>query len=184
MKTVVLLADGFEEVEALTPIDFLRRADIEVILAGVTGRDVVGSHDVRLNTDITLDDLSGEFESVIAPGGMPGAENLAASGQTVDLIRKVFREGGLVASICAAPALVLFKAGVLEGRDFTCHPAFVSRVTAGNNRQTRVCRDGNLITAAGVGMAAEFAIEIIDYLLGKEKAEEMYKKTFQLYPRE
>ena len=112
-RAVVLLADGFEEVEAITQIDFLRRAGIEVVVAGVTGRDVVGGHDVRVNTDITVDEFSGSFDAMVIPGGATGAANIAADEDAMRLIRRAFDEGRLVAAICASPGVVLGANGLL-----------------------------------------------------------------------
>ena len=102
-RAVVLLADGFEEVEAITQVDFLRRAGIEVVVAGVTGRDVVGGHDVRVNTDITVDEFGGSFDALVIPGGATGAANIAADEDAMRLVRRAFDESKLVATICASP---------------------------------------------------------------------------------
>jgi protein deglycase len=183
MKALLFLADGFEEVEAVTPIDFLRRVDIDVVVAGVTGRDVVGSHNIRINTDAVIDEISAaaDFDAVVVPGGMPGAENLTASQTVLDIVRRHFEEGKLIAAICAAPAVVLSEAGVLDGRKFTCYPGFEKRTSTGTFVEDRVCTDGNLITARGAGVAAEFSIAVIGYLLGTARAEELYTSTLQNY---
>jgi len=175
----LLLAPGFEEVEAVTPADFLRRAGIDVRLVGVGGRLVEGSHGIRLEADLTLEELAEEPEGVILPGGMPGAANLAASPAAVELIRRVHSQGRLVAAICAAPAVVLEPAGVLAGKRATCFPGFEERFTTARFSASRVVVDGNLITSRGPGTAAEFAVKLIEHIAGREKAQEVHRRTLQ-----
>ena len=177
----VLLAEGFEEVEAVTPIDFLRRAGIEVITAGITGKKVTGSHGIPVVADATVDDLSPEsLSGVILPGVMPGSVNLHASEKVGSLVRQIHESGRLVAAICAAPARVLAPLGLLSGRKATCAPgeegAFGADVRFS---EERVVRDGEIITSRGAGTAAEFAEEIIRYVSGAEKAREVHLRTVQ-----
>jgi 4-methyl-5(b-hydroxyethyl)-thiazole monophosphate biosynthesis len=164
-RAIVLLADGFEEVEAITQIDFLRRAGIETVVAGVTGRDVVGSHDIRVNTDITVDEWSGTFDAIVIPGGARGAENIAADVPSMTIIRRALQDGKLVAAICAAPGVVLGANGLLGTRRFTSYPGFESLATGGSFVEDRVVVDGNLVTSRGPGTAAEFAEAIVTYLI-------------------
>ena len=170
---VILLADGFEEVEAITPADYLRRAGLDVVLAGVGTRRPTGARGISINTDLILEELSDIPDGIVLPGGMPGAKNLAESDDAARISREVMKEGGLVASICAAPALALGSYGLLEGRIFTCYPGFESHVPEGVFSNRRVVVDGNLITSRGAGTAGEFAIEIIRYLKGDETAEKI-----------
>ncbi len=173
-KAVVLLAEGFEEVEALTPVDYLRRAGIDVQTAGVSGSVVRGGHGMSLQADIELSEFSGPVDCVVVPGGGKGAENLAASPAVVDLIRRQFSSGGLVAAICAAPAVVLHEAcGILAGRTFTGYPGTEARVSGADFRESRVVVDGNLITSRAAGCAGEFAYAIVESLVGTEAAEEL-----------
>lgn len=173
-KVCVLLADGFEEVEGLTPIDYLRRAGLEVRVAGVTGKDVVGGHDIRVDTDITVDELDEEFDAVVVPGGGKGSKSIAADAESVELIRRHFAKGKLVAAICAAPVVVLHKAcKLLMGRRFTCYPGLEAEVQGATFSEERVVVDGNLLTSRGAGSAGEFAVAIVAELLGKEAAEEL-----------
>lgn len=178
-KIAVLLAPGFEEVEAITPIDFLRRAEIETLVVGVGGTSITGAHGITLITDIEVHDLGTGFDGVVIPGGMPGASNLAASEDVSRFITRLFKEGGLVASICASPAVVLSGLNILEGREVTCYPGFENRLKSGNFVEERVVRDGNLITSRGPGTAAEFAVAIIEYLAGQSAAEKVYSSTLQ-----
>ena len=142
MKQVaVLLADGFEEVEAVTPIDFLARAGCEVTIGGVTGENVTGAHGVTIKADVKVSDCQGDFDAVVVPGGMPGASNLAASHDAVALIRKVSESGALVAAICAAPALVLAPNGFLDGKKPTCYPGFETAFKTAHFSEDRVVVD-------------------------------------------
>jgi len=166
----IFLADGFEEVESITPIDYLNRAGIDVTLIGVNSENPIGSHGIKISTDIRIDKLQSLPDGVILPGGMPGATNLAASEKVASITRAVMRNKGLVASICAAPALALGSFGVLKGRRFTCFPGMEKQVSDGLFQNKRVVRDANLITSRAAGTAGEFSIEIIRYLLGDEEA--------------
>lgn len=178
-KAVVLLADGFEEVEAITPIDFLRRAEIDVTVAGVTGRDVVGAHDIRVNTDITVDELIGSFDAVVIPGGKRGAENIASNADAIALIRRQLDAGRLVAAICASPGVVLGGHDLIGDRAYTCYPGFEERVSGGRFSEERVVSDGNLITSRGPGTAAEFAFEVIRALGDPAAADRVHRLTLQ-----
>ncbi|RLW70853.1 MAG: DJ-1 family protein [spirochete symbiont of Stewartia floridana] len=177
VRTAVFLADGFEEVEAVTPIDYLRRADIEVIIAGVGSSAPTGSKGVRINADVEIDELSGELDAVILPGGMPGATNLASSAPVERLCAEMLKSGKLVAAICAAPAVALNRFGLLEQRKFTCYPGYEKQVMAGRFLPERVIVDGNLITSRGPGTAGEFAVEIIRYLTNDQITRNIAKAT-------
>jgi 4-methyl-5(b-hydroxyethyl)-thiazole monophosphate biosynthesis len=177
-KAAVLLADGFEEVEAITPIDYLRRAGIEVTVAGVTGMEIRGGHGIIVGADIPVDQVvSGDLDAVIIPGGMPGAENVAASRGARSLIEEVFASGKLTAAICAAPAVVLDPLGILKGRKATCYPGFEARFTDAAYLPDRIVKDGNVISSCGPGCAADFSFAIIEYLMGQWPADEVKKRT-------
>jgi len=180
-KVVIFLANGFEEVEAITPADYLRRAAVDVVLAGVGTLTPIGARGIRINADINVEELSGVFDGVVLPGGMPGSENLAASEDVAGLCRSVMDNGGLVGSICAAPAVALGTFGLLKGRDYTCYPGFEKRVSDGNFLEKRIVTDGNLITSRGAGTAGEFSIALIRYLAGDMAAESVAKAVL-LYP--
>ncbi len=182
VKAVVLLADGFEEVEAITPVDLLRRAGIQVDVVGVSNRDVIGSHGIRLTTDITLDEMEDSKlpDVIILPGGMPGTTNLASDADVEHLLRRQAQDGRLIAAICAAPVLVLGAKGLLKGRRFTCFPGLESHPHDGKWEDARVVCDGSLITSRGPGSAAEFSIAIIRHFLGNQAAEDVRRTTQQL----
>ena len=179
-RAAVLLSDGFEEVEGLTQVDFLRRSGLDVSVLGVTGTQVTGGHDIRIETDMRIEEASGSFDAVVIPGGMPGAQHVADSKAAASLIKEVFDEGELVAAICAAPAVVLEPLGVLKGKKATCFPGFEGRLESCSFVEQRVVRDGKVITSRGPGTAAEFAVSIIEFLLGKEKAEEVRSQTLTI----
>ncbi len=179
MKTAcVILADGFEEVEALTPIDYLRRSDIEVTTISIMGTDPLGGHGIRIEADLGPEALSRDFDCVIVPGGGKGSENIAKSAEAISLIKRHADAGKLIAAICAAPAIVLHEAcGLISGKRFTCYPGLESRVTGASFHRERVVVDGNLVTARAAGCAGEFAYTIISMLVGQEAADELARKV-------
>lgn len=180
-KIALLLAEGFEEVEAVTPADFLDRAGVEVLITGITGKRIKGAHGITISAEYTLSELPGDIDGVVIPGGMPGSENVAASDPAIDLIKRLNREGKLVAAICAAPAVVLEKAGVLEGKQATCYPGFEKRFTKTAFSNERVVVDGNIVTSRAPGTAAEFALTLVGILAGKEEVEKIYQATLQVF---
>lgn len=174
-RVVVFLAEGFEEVEAVTPIDYLRRSGVEVLVAGIGSLSPVGARGICIQADVQADNLSGEFDGVVLPGGMPGSENLAASVDVARITKRIMLNGGMVAAICAAPAVVLGGFGLLSGRNFTCYPGFERKVREGNFLAERVVVDGNLITSRGAGTAGDFSIALIRHLVGDAEADEIAK---------
>ncbi len=173
-KVIICLADGFEEIEAITPIDLLRRAGVEVIIAGVGDDVITGSRGISIVPDGPIEELKADsYDGILLPGGMPGATNLAASWEVNELIISLLNEGKLIAAICAAPAAVLGKAGLIEGRRATCYPGTEAFAPEATFVKEPVVIDGNLITAQGPGLASDFSFAIIEYLISKEKAEEV-----------
>ncbi len=167
-RVLVPLADGFEEIEAVTVIDLLRRAGIEVTTAGLSPGPVTGSHGIPISPDMTLDaavELS--FDMVALPGGMPGAAHLAADARILDLLRKHADRGGFTAAICAAPS-VLAKAGLLAGRRATSYPGFLTGASAPGIvlDAAPVVVDGTVVTSRGPGTAMDFALALIEQLEG------------------
>ena len=169
----VLLADGFEEIEALTPVDMLRRAGLDVKTVGMNGRVVIGSHGISVICDLTYDEVDTDSVStVIFPGGMPGSLNLDKAEFTDTIIKSVNERGGRLAAICAAP-LVLGRRGLLSGKRATCYPGFENELTGAVVTDAAVVTDGNITTARGMGVALEFAKELVSLICGSEKAEEL-----------
>jgi 4-methyl-5(b-hydroxyethyl)-thiazole monophosphate biosynthesis len=184
-KVIVLMAEGFEEVETVTPITYLRRAGIEVTIAAAgESLAVKGARGVQINADILLETANaGDWDAVVVPGGLKGAENLAASEKAGALLKEMNSAGKLVCSICASPAVVLAPLGLLADRKFTCYPDFEKKVTecaaASGSKwsQERVVEDGNLITSRAAGTAGEFAIAVIEHLLGKDTAKKIAEQV-------
>lgn len=174
-KTVlVVLAEGFEEMEAVAPIDILRRAGVNVTVASVSGAVVKGAHGIAVQADVELADTAGRaFDMIVLPGGIPGANNLAASPLLGEMLKKQRREGRVIAAICAAPAVVLYPLGLLEGRKASCYPSFREDMDAVNRTGDRLTVGDRLITAAGPGVASEFALALVEHLAGKEKSDEL-----------
>lgn len=178
-RVAVLLAEGFEEVEAVTPIDFLRRSGVDVVTAGVASSRVKGSHSITVDADTRIEELPADLDGVILPGGTVGANNLAKSGAVADLVKRMYGEGKLVAAICAAPAKVLAPTGILRGKRATCYPGLETELAGSDFRSDRVVRDGNIITSRGAGTAGEFAVELVRYLAGEEAAERLKAAVLQ-----
>jgi 4-methyl-5(b-hydroxyethyl)-thiazole monophosphate biosynthesis len=184
-KAIVFLADGFEEVEAVTPIDYLRRAGLEVRTAAV-GKDrvVTGAHGIPVTADTTLGELKKTggaeyWDAVLVPGGMPGASNIAASKEAGALLKEMAAAGKWVSAICASPAVVLAPLGLLAGRRFTCYPGMETQVTDKTARWSddKVAVDGNIITSRGAGTAAAWAVEIIGKLLDPAEGEKVARSV-------
>ena len=177
-KTVlIVLADGFEEIDAITPIDVLRRAGLEVIVAGVGKREVTGAHEITVETDLMIEQYQGNPDAIVLPGGMPGAENLQKSEALKDMLQKMKRSGKLIAAICASPAVVLAPNGILDGKKATCYPGFENELGPRVKFSTeRVICDGTVITSRGPGTAMEFSLELVSRLISPEKAEQLAQK--------
>lgn len=169
---VVILAEGFEELEAVAPVDVLRRAGVHVTIAGVAGLQVKGSRGIGVQADVLLKDVHDLPDAVILPGGLPGATNLARSEEVKTLVKKMNIAGKLVAAICAAPAAVLAPLGILDGKKATCYPGCESDLSSKiTHSQENVVVDGNVITSRGPGTALEFALAIAVRLAGQEMAD-------------
>ena len=183
-KAIVLLAEGFEEVEAVTPVDYLRRAGVEVTLAALgacgAGLVVKGAHGIGVSADLSFEDLTGQgkasaafWDAVVLPGGMPGASNLAASPALGALLKEMALAGKWVCAICASPAVVLAPLGLLGGKQFTCYPGLEGKVAEAKWREDRVVVDGNIITSRGPGTAGEFAAAIASKLSGEAEGKKL-----------
>jgi len=202
MKTaVIFLAPGFEEIEALTPADYLRRAGVKVTTVavpqdGIIEQLVPGTHGITVQADITIKEYLKQTgtnvpDAVIVPGGMPGAANIGACSDAVELIKKVYAAKKLTAAICAAPAVVLVKTGVLAGREWTCYPGMEEQVSKycseadtmlkGSIHKSGVpfVTDGNVVTSRGPGTAEQFAMELVRILCGQAAAEKIHAGCVQ-----
>jgi len=180
MKVMVPLAQGLEEIEAVTIIDVLRRAGLTVHTASLEPGPVEGSHGITLEADYTLSELkASDYECLALPGGMPGSENLSKSAALADWIRDIHGRGGYLAAVCAAP-MVLGGAGVLKGRTVTCYPGFETYCTGAAITGAPVEVDGAIITGRGAGCALPFALELAGLLAGQEKKKELVS-SMQVY---
>ncbi len=171
-RVAVFLAEGFEEIEAVVPIDILRRGGVEVVVAGV-GTDVVtGSHGITIDADALVEEIDiNDFDGLILPGGLPGANNLAESEGVNKLLNSARDEGKLIAAICASPALVLSPLGILKNKKVTGYPGTeFQHFDTVSYIDEKVVSDGNFITSKGPGTAFDFALKILEYFQGKESA--------------
>ncbi|MEM5766181.1 MAG: DJ-1/PfpI family protein [Candidatus Aenigmatarchaeota archaeon] len=171
MKILVLLADGFEEIEAITVIDVLRRGGIEVQTVSIAGIWVTGSHNIKIMADKKINEIDLEkYDGIILPGGLKGVNNLLRSSKIKEFLEKMDEKGKLIAAICAAP-LILAKYHLLDNKRATIYPGMERELPYPRNE--RVVVDANIITSQGPGTALEFALAIIEKILGKDKASEL-----------
>lgn len=172
-KVVILLADGFEELEAVAIIDVLRRAEIEIVSAGLREGPVPSARRVQVIPDTVIDTVTAdEFDMLVLPGGIPGADNLNADGRVRDLITDFHKKGKITGAICAAP-YVLANAGVLNNRHATSYPSFKDRLGSAIYEEKSVVEDGTVLTSRGPGTAICFALAIVEKFAGKEKARQI-----------
>ena len=170
----VLLGTGFEEIEAITPIDLMRRAGIDVLTVGVTGKTVYGGHNIGIEADILLDEVDlTNLEMVVLPGGLGGVASARASQKALDILSFAWENDKFVAAICAGPT-VLADLHITDGRKVVCYPGCESDMGTANVVSNAPCiRDGKLITGASAGCAIPFALALIDALKGSETAHKM-----------
>ncbi|MDY2840894.1 MAG: DJ-1 family glyoxalase III [Treponema sp.] len=194
MSTIaVFLADGFEEVEALTPVDYLRRAGAEVITVGVVGKVfektliVNGSHNIPVIADICFEEYLEKYgktlpDAVFCPGGLKGSNNLAATEKLLKHIEDCNAAGKLVSAICAAPSLVLGKTNVMKGKKWTCYPGMAedsNKEYVPDYSDEVFITDGNIVTGRGAGAAEQFAMELVRILQGADTAKKVHDGTVQ-----
>lgn len=167
----VLLVDGFEEVEAIEPIDILRRGSVEVKTIGVYDKYVTGAHGIKVEADIAIEEAGTDIELLIVPGG-PGHTLIEKSEKAMKMIKSVYEKNITVAAICAAPS-ILGKIGILEGKRATCFPGYEKFLLGAEISKAKVENDGNIITAKGAGAASDFGFEILKQLKGEKIAGEI-----------
>lgn len=177
----VFLAPGFEEIEALAVVDVLRRAELDVLTVGVGEDFVVGSHQIPVACDISEKNLvlDERVEAIVLPGGMPGTLNLEKSENVQKAIDWAKENNKLICAICAAPSILGHK-GLLDGKNATCFPGFEEELFSANVSKDFVVRDGNIITAKGMGSAIEFGLQIAEILTSKENAQKI-RASLQIY---
>jgi len=179
-RVLVPLATGFEEIEAVTVIDILRRAGIDVVVASLEPGPVQGSHGITLAADQDLSTVIDQhFDMVVLPGGMPGAANLQRDSRIISLLQSTAGHGGVIAAICAAP-MVLAAAGLLQGYRATSYPGFLDSAAAQGTviSNEAVVSDGNRVTSRGPGTAMDFALALVENLLGS-KSRQALEQTLQ-----
>ena len=162
-KVFVFLADGFEEIEALTPVDVLRRANVHVDLVGMDDLKVTSSHQITIQMDCVFNDQIKEYDGIVIPGGLPGATNLRDDARVIEIVQQFNREHKLIAAICAGP-IVLAKAGILKDKICTCSPGFETQLTGANYQEAIVQKDDYIITGKGPAAALEFGYTILESL--------------------
>lgn len=172
----VFLANGFEEIEALAPVDFLKRMGVDVLTVGVSGKFVCGAHGINVEADILLSEmnLNDKLEGVMLPGGMPGADNLDKCSDVHSAIDYCVDNEKIIGVICAAP-FILGKKGLLKGKKATCFPGFEEYLEGAEVLCDGVVCDGNIITAKGAGVAWEFGAAIGAQLVNKQKSDEILR---------
>ena len=180
-KVAILLAEGFEELEAVAPIDALRRAGVEVVIAGLTPDPVASARNVKIVPDTTIEELKPEeLDMVILPGGAGGVEKLKQDPRVEALIKAMQEKKKLIGAICAAPT-ALAKFGVLQGKKATVYPSLVEEIKPATYVDQPVVEDENIVTSQGPGTALEFGLKLVEKLVGKEKAKEVAKRMLAHY---
>ncbi len=176
----MFLADGFEEVEALAPLDIMRRAGLQVLTVGIGGRELTGAHGIKVTADCDEDmyfsslakdiEKNSGLEMIFLPGGMPGTLNLANSRTVEDAIKTALGQNAYIAAICAAPS-ILGDMGLLNGKNAVCYPGFEDRLKGASIQKENIVLDGKLLTARGMGVAVDMGLKIVEMLISKEKAD-------------
>lgn len=172
-RVAVVLADGFEEVEAMSIIDVLRRAEIETVVVGLHDGPVLSTRKVKVIPDTIIDTVkSNDFDMIVLPGGQPGADNMKGDARVQALIRSFNNTGKRISAICAAP-IVLAGAGILQGKRVTSYPTYKDKLGHVVYEEKSVVEDGNILTSRGPGTALLFALAIVEQLVGKERAQKI-----------
>lgn len=174
-KVLIPLAEGFEEIEAVTIIDVLRRAGAEAVSAGLTGRHVTGSHGIRIEADVLLEDvLNKAWTMIVFPGGGRGVDNLLADNRIVNMVHDHCSRGNDIAAVCAAPR-ILDQAGVTQGKPITIHPTQKHYIGRSSVLDQAVVDRGTVITGRSAGAAMAFSLTLVRRLFGDEKWQEVEK---------
>ncbi len=174
-KILIPLSPGFEETEAITLIDILRRAKINVTTAGLTAGPITGSHNIAVIPDTPLSKIDKDaFDMILLPGGQPGTDNMLKNDTVIEIIRDFQNNNKITAAICAAPS-VLAAAGILDGKNVTSYPGYEEKLGKVNYSKQSVVIDGTVMTSRGAGTAAEFAFAIIALLENRETANKIKK---------
>ncbi len=172
----VLLGTGFEEVEAIAPVDLMRRAGIEVLTVGISGKTVYGGHNIGVEADILIDEMDlTDLDMIILPGGLGGVASCRASQQAMEALRFAWENGKFVAAICAGPT-VLADLGITDGKNATCYPGCEDQMGSAQIVDAAAVRDGKVITGTSAGCAVPFGLALIEALKGSEEADRIAKQ--------
>ncbi|MCP3966851.1 MAG: DJ-1 family protein [Lentisphaerae bacterium] len=178
IKMVMILADGFEETEAVAVADVLRRLDFDLLLCGLKSREVKGAHNIKFTADCSLAAVDARaFKAVILPGGMPGAANLRNSDALMAFVNKIYADGGIAAAICAAP-MALARFGITEGKTITAYPGFEDYMEGNTPTGAMTEVDDRVITGKGPGAAFEFAARIAEKFGKSEEVKQLFEGMF------
>ena len=174
MQVYLFLADGFEEIEAIAPIDILRRANINIQTVSISGtKEVTGTHGIIIQADLLFTEVDFSLsDMLILPGGMPGTKNLDAHQALKAILTAQYEKRGKIAAICAAPS-ILGKMGFLNGKEAICYPGFEEALSGAVISKSLVVKSDNIITAKGAGVAVDFALKIVEELKGKSASEKI-----------
>lgn len=173
MKVAVFFAEGYEEVEALSVVDVLRRGGVEVIMAGVDAEEVTSARNIIVKMDQKAEEINyDEVDMIVLPGGLPGVDNLFASELVKSKILEFKKVDKWIAAICAAPS-VLGKLGVLEGECATCYPGFEEHLSGAVHSGDRIVVSNKIITGKGAGASLEFALKLLEVIAGEERANQI-----------
>ena len=176
----VFLADGFEEIEALTPVDLLRRAGVEVAVVSIypDRKAVTGARGINVTADIKINETDiSRSDIAVLPGGMPGTVNLLECDKLMDMVDELYRQGKRIAAICAAPARILGSKGLVRGKKATCYPGMEELLEGATVVTDTVVTDGNITTSRGLGTAVDFACELVKLLCGQDKSDEIRRSV-------
>ncbi|MCG8578884.1 MAG: DJ-1/PfpI family protein [Bacteroidales bacterium] len=173
----IFLAEGFEEVEALTPVDVLRRAELKVTTISITSnKEVCGSHNITVLADQTFESTDfSQFDAIVLPGGMPGTNKLNEHAELKKIILQFANEGKLIGAICAAP-LILGELNLLDKKEATCYPGFEERLKGATISKQASVKDGQIITANAIGAAMQFSLNLVTELCGKQVSDKLALK--------
>lgn len=173
----MLLGTGFEETEAIAPLDLLRRAGVEVLTVGLSGKTIYGSHNIGIEADITVEQMDlTALEMIILPGGLGGVASVSACPEALDALRFAYENNKFVAAICAGPT-VLAGLGITDGKKATCYPGFENKMGSANMLpDAAAVRDGNIITSTSAGCAVPFGLELVAALKGQDTADKVKKQ--------
>lgn len=178
MKVLVLFAEGFEEIEGITQVDFLRRAGVETSTVSITDSNLVkGNFGMTIQTENILKEIDErEYDMVVLPGGVKGMENLKVNDKVIDILKSFYKENKWIAAICASPT-ILGTIGLLQGKKAVCYPGFENGLDGATIVSDDVVVDGKIITSKGPGTSFQFALKLIEVLCGKEISDDIGRKT-------